>query len=451
MIERIKAILDSFDVFYEKETSAAICATGFTGNKKIGVFSTKPELKAGALGIEETTHIAKLIEYSRKNKIPVVGIYESAGARIQEGMKSLSGFAKLFKENVLSSGYIPQITILTGTSAGGGVYSPAMTDFIIATKDVELFITGPSVIRETTHEDVTRQSLGGWQVHTYKSGVIDFLFEDFSFAAEFTKKLISFLPSSCFDKNFQNPEDYTPKEAYNIEKISRLDRRFGYDMHDIIFDIFDDFIEVKENFAKNIITGFARICGIKCGVVANNPAEYSGALDIDASEKAARFVRFLSAFNIPVVSLVDVPGYWPSKELEENGIIRRGAKLLFAYAECGAPLITVIIRKAYGGAYCVLGSKEIGGYKNFAWENSEIAVMGPKGAIEILYKNIDRHEREKLIEKYIQDFADVNIAVSNKSIDEVIKPASTRYKIYEALKSALNLIEYSFKHTNIPL
>ncbi|MCS7184359.1 MAG: methylmalonyl-CoA carboxyltransferase [bacterium] len=449
MLERIERLLDSFEVFYGGQNSSVLCAIGYIGRKKLGVFSTNPAIKAGALGYEETSNIAKLIDFCIDNSIPVVGIYESSGARIEEGIKSLSGFALLFKKNVKASGKIPQITIATGTSAGGGVYSPAMTDFIVATKNVELFITGPSVIKEYTGEVVTRKELGGYEVHIYKSGLIDFIHEDFNEAVEFTKNLIEFLPASCFDAVNQNVGYFLDKKLEKIEKITTLDKKFSYDMHDIIEDVFDRFIEVKKDFAKNIITGFAEICGIKCGVVANNPANLAGAIDIAASEKAARFVRFLDAFNIPLVTFVDVPGYLPGKELEELGIIRRGAKLLFAYAECSIPLITIIIRKAYGGAYCVLGSKEIGGRYNYAWQDAEIAVMGPKGAVEILYK--DAKNKEELVMEYIEKFASVRIAVENKSIDAIINPLDTRKKIYEALSDSIKYINYGFKHTNIPL
>lgn len=475
---RIQSIADadSFEIFPLRQTSLACtrdrqdfaikksCGvlTGFCkiDQREVGVFSQEPTRFAGAMGWTESRLVCELMDASLNRRCPVVGLLHSSGAKIQEGVNSLAGYAEIFKRNVQLSGVVPQISIILGTCAGGAVYSPALTDFILIERSRgEMFITGPEVIRQTTGEVTDRKNLGGAEVHSLKSGLAHWVVNDHSLRTHL-QRLLSFLPAHCNE----NPprietEDSLSRNNPDLELLAKQDKRKAYEVKQVIESISDrqTFIEVQADFAKNIVIGFARLGGAAVGFVANNPAHLAGALDADASMKAARFVRFCDCFNIPIITLVDVPGYWPGIEQEHAGIIRHGAKLLHAYAEAEVPRITLILRKAYGGAYCVMGSKQCGATANFAWPNSEIAVMGPAGAVEILfkrelalYKDSEKVKQLK-IEEYLKNYANPDLALKENYIDRIIQPSQTRKEILEALEHSLQNYKPHFKHKNIPL
>ncbi len=398
-----------------------------------------------------------------KNGAPVIGLNDSGGARIQEGIESLAGYTDIFLRNVMSSGVIPQISAIFGPCAGGAVYSPALTDFVVMVKNNSyMFLTGPKVVKSVTHEDVTVEELGGADMHSSRSGVSDFAAETGVDAINYIRKMVSYLPQN----NMENPpaipcSDPIERTAEHLNTFIPTNPNEAYDMKEIILETVDnrDFFEIKENFAPNIIVGFARYNGMSVGIVANQPAHYSGVLDIDSSIKGARFVRFCDCFNIPVVTFVDVPGFLPGTAQEYGGVIRNGAKILYAYAEATIPKVTVITRKAYGGAYCVMSSKHLRGDINYAWPSAEIAVMGAKGAVEVLYgkqaKGKDDpdaflQEREQ---EYQNTVANPYVAAQRGYIDDIIEPARTRIRIINALKVVENKRDSNpmKKHGNIPL
>jgi acetyl-CoA carboxylase carboxyltransferase component len=397
---------------------------------------------------------------------PVIGINDSGGARIQEGVKSLGGYADIFQRNINASGVVPQISAIFGPCAGGAVYSPALTDFIIMTKETSyMFVTGPKVVKTVTNETVTSEELGGAMVHATKSGVTHFVAENEDEGLMLIRKLLSYIPSNNLEEApavvCDDPIDRLDDE---LNEIVPDNPNKPYNVKDIIHSIVDnsEFLEVHRHYAQNIVIGFARFNGMSTGIVANQPNYLAGVLDINASRKAARFVRFCDAFNIPLVTLVDVPGFLPGTTQECGGIILHGAKLLFAYGEATVPKVTCILRKAYGGAYDVMSSKHLRGDINYAWPNSEIAVMGPKGAIEVLLSRelseiSDEAEKVKLVmkkeEEYKQKFANPYVAAKYGYIDDVIEPRNTRFRIIRALqmlatKKDLNLPR---KHSNLPL
>ena len=421
------------------------------------VFAQDFTVYGGSLSRANADKIIKIMDLAMKMGAPVIGLNDSGGARIQEGVESLAGYADIFYRNVRSSGVIPQISAVLGPCAGGAVYSPAITDFILMVKDTSfMFVTGPEVIKTVTNEDVTMEELGGAMAHNKKSGVAHFTADDDEQAMMMIRELMSFLPSN----NMEDPPQKVCTDDLNrtepkLDDIIPLDPNKPYDMFEIILPVIDNkhFLEVQPHFAQNIIVGFARIGGSPVGIVANQPSVLAGVLDIASSTKAARFVRFCDAFNIPLITFEDVPGFLPGTAQEFGGIIKHGAKLLYAFAEATVPKITIITRKAYGGAYDVMSSKHIGTDVNFAYPTAEIAVMGPDGAVNIIYRNLPENERKEKVDEYRSNFASPYKAAELGYIDEVIYPHETRKKILQALDMTKNKTDNSpaKKHGNIPL
>jgi propionyl-CoA carboxylase beta chain len=429
------------------------------------VFAQDFTVFGGSLSEANAQKITKVMDLAMRVGAPVIGLNDSGGARIQEGVKSLAGYADIFLRNTLASGVIPQISAILGPCAGGAVYSPAITDFIFMTRETSyMFVTGPDVIKTVTHEEVTKQELGGAMTHNAKSGVAHFVAQDDAECLAMIRELLGYLPSN----NLDDP----PKRASNdpwdrsdarLDSVVPEDPQQPYDIKDVIHSVADEgeFFEVHEHFAQNLVVGFARFEGRPVGIVANQPAVLAGVLDINASVKGARFVRFCDAFNIPLVTFEDVPGFLPGTQQEFGGIIRHGAKLLFAFAEATVPKITIITRKAYGGAYCVMSSKHIRTDMNYAWPSAEIAVMGPEAAVNIVYRReleqAPASERESLRREKIEDFrarfANPYVAAERGYIDAVIEPSQTRAKIVAALRSLENKRDTNprKKHGNIPL
>lgn len=438
--------------------------TGFAkiNERPVALFSQDFTVFGGSLSETHAKKICKIMDLAMKAGIPVIGLNDSGGARIQEGVLSLGGYADIFLRNTLASGVIPQISVILGTCAGGAVYSPAITDFIFMAKSTSyMFVTGPNVVKTVTHEDVSFEDLGGAETHSTKSGVAHFMFEDEIQTLHNVRKLLSFLPLNFMDKPLELQYDEPLTEIEKLNSIVPSSPNKPYDMKEIIQNITDDnnLFEVQPYYAENIITGFGRIGGMSVGIVANQPSVLAGVLDNNSSVKAARFVRFCDAFNIPLIVFVDVPGFLPGTDQEWNGIIRHGSKLLYAFCEATVPKITVITRKAYGGAYDVMNSKHIRGDFNFAWPTAEIAVMGPKGAVEIIFKkeisqaeNYEEKLNEKLSE-YIEKFANPYIAAEHGFIDDVIKPSETKIKLINALQLLKTKVDKNpkKKHGNIPL
>ncbi len=434
--------------------------TGFgkIDGRLVYVFSQDFTVFGGSLSRTNANKIIKIMDLALKNGAPVIGLNDSGGARIQEGVASLAGYADIFYRNVMASGVIPQISVVLGPCAGGAVYSPALTDFIIMTKENSyMFITGPDVIKTVTHEEVTKDELGGALTHNTKSGVAHLMADDESQALMMTRELLSFMPSSNREKAPVVPTaDPLDRIDEDLDKIVPADPNKPYDIKEIIHKIVDDgiFFEVQETYAQNIVVGFGRMAGQSVAFIANQPNYLAGVLDIDASVKAARFVRFADAFNIPIITLVDVPGFLPGVTQEFGGIIKHGAKLLYAFSEATVPKITLITRKAYGGAYDVMNSKHIGADYNLAYPTAEIAVMGVDGAVKILYRNItDEAEMQKIKNEYTEKFANPYKAAELGYIDEVIYPKNTRKKLIEILQMTQNKkIKNPYKkHGNITL
>ncbi len=432
---------------------------GKIDGRLVYVFAQDFTIFGGSLSRSNADKIIKIQDLAMKMGAPVIGLNDSGGARIQEGVRSLSGYADIFYRNVMSSGVIPQISAILGPSAGGAVYSPALTDFILMVKESSyMFITGPDVIKSVTHEDVSKEELGGAHTHNTKSGVAHFMADDDEQAMMMIRELFSFIPSN----NMEDPpvvptSDDPERENLKLSDVVPVDPNKPYDIKEIITEIADNnyFFEVMPNYAQNMVIGFIRMNGKTVGIVANQPAILAGVLDINASVKAARFVRFCDAFNIPLVTFEDVPGFLPGTTQEYGGIITHGAKLLYAFSEATVPKITIITRKAYGGAYCVMSSKHIGADVNFAYPTAEIAVMGPEGAVNILFrKDIKSDEdKQKHIDEYKENFANPYRAASLGYIDEVIHPKNTRKKIIQALEMTQNKSQSNppKKHGNIPL
>ena len=427
------------------------------------VFAQDFTVFGGSLSETNAQKICKIMDLALKMGAPVIGLNDSGGARIQEGVASLGGYADIFLRNTLASGVVPQISAILGPCAGGAVYSPAITDFNVMVKDTSyMFVTGPDVIKTVTHEEVTKEELGGAMTHNARSGVAHFAVEDDRACLQTIRELLSYLPQNNLEEPPRVKTDDPPdRAAPELDSLIPREATKPYDIKDLIHTVVDDrrFLEVHAHFAQNIVVGFARFAGRSVGLVANQPAVLAGCLDIDASVKAARFVRFCDAFNIPLVTFEDVPGFLPGTGQEFGGIIRHGAKLLYAYAEATVPKITVITRKAYGGAYCVMASKHIRTDMNFAWPQAEIAVMGAEGAVGILYrreiseaKDKDAARRAKIVE--LEDkFANPYVAAERGFIDEVIEPAQTRPKLIRALSLLENKRDTNppKKHGNIPL
>ncbi len=441
--------------------------TGFgrIDGRLVYVFAQDFTVFGGSLSQANAQKICKIMDLAMRVGAPVIGLNDSGGARIQEGVLSLAGYADIFLRNTLASGVIPQISAILGPCAGGAVYSPAITDFIFMTAETSyMFVTGPEVIKTVTHEEVTKHQLGGAMTHNATSGVAHFAARDDAECLAMIRELLSFLPSNNLEDPPRRPSADPPDRAEQaLDDLVPADPMVPYDMREAIRAVADDgyFFEVQEHFAKNLVIGFARLDGRPAGIVANQPAVLSGVLDINASVKGARFVRFCDAFNIPLVTFEDVPGFLPGTEQEFGGIIRHGAKLLYAFAEATVPKLTVITRKAYGGAYCVMSSKHIRTDANFAWPTAEIAVMGPEGAVNIVYKREldrapeDRREqlrREKIAE-FRARFANPYVAAERGYIDAVIEPRQTRARLIGALQALENKRDSNprKKHGNIPL
>ncbi|MAN14931.1 MAG: methylmalonyl-CoA carboxyltransferase [Dinoroseobacter sp.] len=432
---------------------------GTVNGRMVYVFSQDFTVFGGSLSETHAEKICKVMDMAMQNGAPVIGINDSGGARIQEGVASLAGYAEVFQRNIMASGVVPQISVIMGPCAGGAVYSPAMTDFIFMVKDSSyMFVTGPDVVKTVTNEQVTAEELGGASTHTRKSSVADGAFEDDVEAMSEVRRLVDFLPLSNREKPPVRPFFDDPDRIEDsLDTLIPDNANAPYDMKELIVKLADegDFYEIQEEFAKNILTGFIRLEGTTVGVVANQPMVLAGCLDIDSSRKAARFVRFCDAFEIPILTLVDVPGFLPGTAQEYGGVIKHGAKLLFAYGEATVPKVTVITRKAYGGAYDVMASKHLRGDLNYAWPTAEIAVMGAKGASEIIHRS-DAGDAEKLAahtRDYEDRFANPFVAAERGFIDEVIMPHSTRKRVCRAFASlrGKKLQNPWKKHDNIPL
>ncbi|MFB6155877.1 MAG: acyl-CoA carboxylase subunit beta [Haloferacaceae archaeon] len=436
---------------------------GDVDGRTVFVFAHDFTVFGGSLGEVFAEKVNKVMDKAVEVGAPIVGLNDSAGARIQEGVASLGGFGEVFRRNTEASGVVPQISAIMGPCAGGAVYSPALTDFTFMVKDSShMFITGPEVIETVTGEEVSFEELGGAVTHTSTSGVAHFATEDEEAALDQIRRLLSYLPqNNVEDPPRAEPWDDPERADEELNEVVPDQPRKPYDMHDVIGSVLDEgsFFEVHENFAKNMVVGFARLDGRSVGVVANQPRVNAGTLDIEASEKAARFVRTCDSFNVPIVTFVDVPGFMPGTDQEHNGIIRHGAKLLYAYSEATVPLLTVITRKAYGGAYDVMASKHLGADVNYAWPTAEIAVMGPQGAVNILYReelaaaDDPDARRDELIEEYREEFANPYSAADRGFIDDVIEPPETRARLasdLEMLRTKRDSLPDK-KHGNIPL
>ena len=474
--ERIELLLDDgtfeeWDMFVEHRCTdfgmadnkipgdGVVTGYGMINGRLVFVFSQDFTVFGGALSEAHAEKICKIMDQAMKVGAPVIGLNDSGGARIQEGVASLGGYADVFQKNVMASGVVPQISMIMGPCAGGAVYSPAMTDFIFMVKDSSyMFVTGPEVVKTVTHEEVTAEELGGAITHTTKSGVADMAFENDVEALMMLRRLYNYLPLNNREKApVRKSNDPADRMDLSLDTLVPDNPNKPYDMKELILKTVDDgdFFELQPEYAKNILIGFARMEGQTVGIVANQPLVLAGCLDIKSSIKAARFVRFCDAFNIPVVTFVDVPGFMPGTSQEYGGIIKHGAKLLYAYAECTVPKITVITRKAYGGAYDVMASKHLRGDVNLAWPNAEIAVMGAKGAVEIIFRE-DKNDPAKLAAReaeYKARFANPFVAGARGFIDDVILPHETRKRICRSLVMLQNKkIENPWrKHGNIPL
>ncbi len=436
---------------------------GTINGRNVYLFAQDFTVFGGALGEAHAQKICKIMDLAVKNGAPVIGLNDSGGARIQEGVESLGGYAEIFYRNTCASGVVPQISVVLGPCAGGAVYSPAITDFVLMVKESShMFITGPDVIKTVTNEEVTFEELGGADTHATRSGVNHFTFESEVDCLRFLRDFMDFLPSNNLDDAPLGPtSDPADRLCKGLEDVVTANPNKPYDVQTVIREIVDDgiFVSVQAEWAQNITVGFARLDGRSVGVVANNPSSLAGVLDIDASQKAGRFVRFCDAFNIPLVTLVDVPGFLPGVQQEHGGIIRHGAKLLYAYCEATVPKVTVILRKAYGGAYDVMCSSHIRADVNLSWPTGEIAVMGPQGAINIIFRrelaeaeNPDE-KRLELIEEYKRRFASPYVAASRGFIDDIIEPKDTRKRLIATLRTlrGKRVQRPERKHGNIPL
>jgi propionyl-CoA carboxylase beta chain len=474
--ERLELLLDEgsfeeWDMFVEHRSTdfgmadtkvpgdGVVTGYGFINGRMVFVFSQDFTVFGGSLSEAHAEKICKVLETATKVGAPVIGLNDSGGARIQEGVASLGGYADVFQRNVTASGVIPQVSLIMGPCAGGAVYSPAMTDFIFMVKDSSyMFVTGPEVVKTVTHEEVSAEDLGGAITHTTRSGVADLAFENDVEAIMMLRRFFNYLPLNNREKApVRHSGDPADREDFSLDTLIPENPNKPYDMKELITKVVDDgdFFELQPDYAKNILIGFARMNGEVIGIVANQPLVLAGCLDIKSSVKAARFVRFCDAFSIPVVTFVDVPGFMPGTAQEYGGIIKHGAKLLYAYAECTVPKITVITRKAYGGAYDVMASKHLRGDVNYAWPNAEIAVMGAKGAVEIIFRE-EKSDPAKLAAReaeYKAKFANPFVAGARGYIDDVIMPHGTRSRICRSLTMLRDkkLDEPWRKHGNIPL
>eukprot|EP01036_Dinobryon_divergens_P061857 gene61857-biopygen30512 len=472
--ERLDVLLDpgsfeEYDMFVEHRSidfgmenqkipgDGVVTGHGTINGRLVYVFSQDFTVFGGALSGMHAAKICKVMDMAMKVGAPVLGLNDSGGARIQEGVDSLAGYADVFQKNVLASGVIPQISLIMGPCAGGAVYSPAMTDFIFMVKDSSyMFVTGPEVVKTVTHEEVTAEELGGAGTHTSRSGVADLAFDNDVEALLMLRRFFNYLPLNNRQKPPVRPSgDPADRLDFSLDTLVPDNANKPYDMKELILKVVDDgdFFEIQPDYAKNIVVGFGRLEGQSVGIVANNPQVLAGCLDIKSSIKAARFVRFCDCFEIPLITFVDVPGFMPGTKQEYGGLIKHGAKLLYAYAECTVPKITVITRKAYGGAYDVMASKHIGGDINYAWPSAQIAVMGAKGAVEIIFRGGDAETIAAQTKAYEDRFLSPFVAAERGYIDEVIMPHSTRRRIARGLAMlATKEVERPWKkHDNLPL
>ena len=478
--ERIDLLLDAgsfeeFDMFkthrchdfgMEKSVfpgDGVVTGHGTIGGRQVYLYAQDFTVLGGSLSETMAEKICKIMDLAMKNGAPLIGLNDSGGARIQEGIESLAGFSEIFLRNVMASGVVPQISVILGPCAGGAVYSPALTDFVVMERDNSyMFLTGPKVVKSVTHEDVTVEELGGADMHSSQSGISDYAASSTEDALDYIKRLLSFLPQNNFESTAAIPcSDPVDRHSDVLASIIPNNPNAAYDMKTVITETVDngEFFEIKEQFAPNLLVGFARYNGVAVGIVANQPAYLSGVLDIDSSIKGARFVRFCDCFNIPLVTFVDVPGFLPGTAQEYGGAIRNGAKILYAYAEATVPKVTVITRKAYGGAYCVMSSKHLRGDMNYAWPSGEIAVMGSKGAAEVLYGRQARKSADPAAylaakeEEYHDTVSNPYVAAQRGYIDDIIVPATTRSRIIKALGTLQNKRDTNpmKKHGNIPL
>ncbi len=461
--ERIVQLLDEgsfneYDLFVEHDArdfgmetkvlhgDGVITGTGTIWGKPVCIFAQDFTVAGGSLGSMHARKITKIMDHSLKMRMPLIGINDSGGARIQEGVSSLAGYGEIFFRNTLASGVIPQISVILGPCAGGAVYSPALTDFVfVVDKISKMFITGPEVIKTVLGEDISMEELGGARVHSEMTGNAHFFAESETECFEQIKTLFSYIPWSNSSLAIKK-EAAEPKKEYDIDSIVPSDKSMPYDVRDVIRSVSDDsqFLEVQENWAANIVIGFGRIDGKTVGFVANQPKVLAGVLDVDSSDKSARFIRYCDAFNIPIVTLVDLPGYLPGVDQEHAGVIRHGAKLLYAYSEATVPKITVILRKAYGGGYIAMNSRHLRADFVFAWPDAEVAVMGPEGAANIIFRKeiMEAEDPEKVrrekVEEYIEKFANPYVAAAKGFIDSVIEPKETRRVLKHALEVSDN-------------
>jgi acetyl-CoA carboxylase carboxyltransferase component len=478
--ERLELLLDKgsfreMDVFVTHDSNdfglgdqkilgdGVVTGYGTINGRLVYVYSQDFTVFGGSVSRAHAMKICKIMDMAMKNGAPIIGLNDSGGARIQEGVHSLAGYAEIFYRNVIASGVVPQISLIMGPCAGGAVYSPAITDFVVMVKDTShMFVTGPDVIKAVTHEDVTFEQLGGASVHAGKSGVAHFAAENEEDALFLAQQLVGYLPANNMDDPPVVPAQDDPlRQAPELDSIIPDTPNKPYDMKTVIKHIVDDgqFLEVHEHWATNVLVGFSRLGGRPVGIVANQPAILAGVLDVDASQKAARFVRFCDAFNIPLIVLEDVPGFMPGLTQEHGGIIRHGAKLLYAFAEATVPKLTVIVRKSYGGAYCVMNPRHVGADLVLAWPSAEIAVMGPDGAVNVIFRReISQAEdpvarKAELVEDYRSRFANPYVAASAGFIDNVIEPHETRPRLINALEMLRNKQAHlpPKKHGNIPL
>lgn len=474
--ERIEVMLDpdsfeEFDMFVDHRCTnfgmeknhvpgdGCVTGHGTINGRLVYLYSQDFTVMGGSLSETNAQKICKILDMAMKVGAPVIGLLDSGGARIQEGVDSLGGFAEIFQRNVLASGVIPQISVIMGPCAGGAVYSPALTDFIVMVRGSSyMFVTGPEVVKTVTHEIVTQEDLGGADTHTHKTGVADLAYDNDIETLLQIRRLYNFLPLSNLSGVPVRPTaDPADRVEMSLNTLVPENPNKPYNMKELLERVVDegDFFELQPDYAKNIIIGFGRMEGHTVGFVANQPMHMAGCLDIDASRKAARFIRFCDAFSIPLVTFVDVPGFLPGTHQEHNGVIKHGAKLLYAYAEATVPKITIITRKAYGGAYDVMSSKHLRGDVNYAWPTAEIAVMGPKGAVEIVFRGqfANEEEEQKLIDDYRAKFASPFVAASRGFIDDIIRPQNTRWRICRSLSilRSKKIQNPWKKHDNLPL
>jgi propionyl-CoA carboxylase beta chain len=472
--ERIETLLDkgSFTEFdklvthrctnYDMQSEripgdGVVSGWGKVDGRPVYVYAYDFTVFGGSLSITNAAKIVKVQQMALKNGAPVIALNDSGGARIQEGVDSLTGYANIFYQNTIASGVVPQISAILGPCAGGACYSPALTDFIFMVGEKShMFVTGPDVVRAVTHEEVSKEELGGAYTHNSRSGVAHFLGNTEEEVLMGIRELLSFLPSNNLEEIPVRPATDDPcREEERLQSLVPADPNVPYDVKELIEAVADDhyFFEIMPHFAKNVVIGFVRLGGRSVGIVANQPAFLAGVLDIDASDKAARFIRFCDCFNIPIVTLEDVPGFRPGCTQEHGGIIRHGAKIVYAYVEATVPKITLILRKAYGGAYIVMSSKQTGSDINLAYPGAEIAVMGAQGAVNILYRNAGEEEKTRALEEYTANFANPYQAAEKGYIDEIILPRQTRVKLIRALEMTHNKIRTNphKKHGNMPL